>query len=86
MTTKKMEKDTRKQPRGLKLQVIIKKDEKGFFAAEIPMLPGCLSQGKTKEEALVNIKDAAELYIKTVGKSDFEVTKNNIITHVEVIA
>jgi predicted RNase H-like HicB family nuclease len=54
----------------LKLPVIIKPGEDGYFIAEIPVLPGCLSQGKTKEEALTNIKDAAQLYLETIGKKD----------------
>jgi predicted RNase H-like HicB family nuclease len=52
----------------LKLPVIIKPGEDGYFVAEIPVLPGCLSQGKTQEEALTNIKDAAQLYLETIGK------------------
>jgi predicted RNase H-like HicB family nuclease len=54
----------------LKLPVIIKPGEDGYFVAEIPVLPGCLSQGKTQEEALANIKDAAQLYLETIGKKD----------------
>jgi len=34
--------------------------EDGYIVAECPSLPGCVSQGKTREEALVNIKDAIE--------------------------
>jgi len=44
----------------MKLHVIIEKDESGYFVAEVPALPGCLSQGKTREEALANIKEAVE--------------------------
>jgi predicted RNase H-like HicB family nuclease len=36
------------------------------FVAECPALPGCMSQGKTKEEALKNIKEAARGYVKTL--------------------
>jgi predicted RNase H-like HicB family nuclease len=61
MTTEKV-----KAKKKLKLQVIIKPGEDGYFIAEIPVLPGCLSQGKTKEEALINIKDAAQLYLETI--------------------
>jgi predicted RNase H-like HicB family nuclease len=42
----------------LKLHVTIEKDEAGYYVAEVPALPGCLSQGKTYEEALANIKEA----------------------------
>ena len=44
----------------MKLHVIIEKDEKGYFVAEVPALPGCLSQGKTRKEAIANIKEAIE--------------------------
>jgi predicted RNase H-like HicB family nuclease len=44
----------------VKLHVVIEKDESGYFVAEVPALPGCLSQGKTREEALANIKEAVE--------------------------
>ena len=42
----------------MKLRVTIEKDESGFFVAEVPALPGCLSQGKTEREATANIKEA----------------------------
>ncbi|TAL36631.1 MAG: type II toxin-antitoxin system HicB family antitoxin [Spirochaetes bacterium] len=44
-------------------QVIIFPGEDGYYVAECPSLPGCISQGKTKEEAIENIKDAIEGYI-----------------------
>lgn len=48
----------------MKLHVIIEKDEAGYFVAEVPALPGCLSQGKTYEEAISNIKEAIEGWLK----------------------
>jgi len=42
----------------MKLYVKIEQDEKGYFVAEVPALPGCFSQGKTKEDAIKNIKEA----------------------------
>ncbi len=44
----------------MKLRIIIEKDEAGYFVAEVPALPGCLSQGKTYEEAITNIKEAID--------------------------
>jgi predicted RNase H-like HicB family nuclease len=44
----------------MKLHVTIEKDEAGYYVAEVPALPGCLSQGKTHEEAIANIKEAIE--------------------------
>ncbi|HNY21619.1 MAG TPA: type II toxin-antitoxin system HicB family antitoxin [Treponemataceae bacterium] len=43
-------------------QVIVYPGEYGFYVAECPSLPGCISQGKTKEEALENIKEAIQVY------------------------
>ena len=45
-------------------QVIIYPGEDGYWVAECPSLPGCISQGETKEEAISNIKEAIELYIE----------------------
>lgn len=42
----------------MKLKVIIEKDESGSYVAEVPALPGCLSQSKTVAEAKANIKEA----------------------------
>ena len=44
----------------MKLHAIIEQDEAGYYVAEVPALPGCLSQGKTYEEAITNIKEAIE--------------------------
>lgn len=44
----------------MKLHILVEKDEAGYFVAEVPALPGCLSQGKTYEEAVQNIKEAIE--------------------------
>jgi predicted RNase H-like HicB family nuclease len=45
-------------------QVIIYPGEDGYWVAECPSLPGCISQGETKEEAISNIKEGIELYIE----------------------
>ena len=44
-------------------QVIICPGEDGYWIAECPSLPGCVSQGKTKEEAIANIKEAIRGYV-----------------------
>lgn len=44
-------------------QVIVYPGEDGYWVAEVPSLPGCISQGKSKEEAIVNIKEAIRGYI-----------------------
>ena len=44
----------------MKLHVTVEKDEAGNYVAEVPALPGCLSQGRTYDEAFANIKEAIE--------------------------
>lgn len=57
----------------MKLRVVIEKDEAGYFVAEVPALPGCLSQGKTKKEAVENIKEAIEGWLEVMeSKSSFD--------------
>ena len=52
----------------MKLRVVIEQDEEGVFVAEYPALPGCVSQGATREEALQNIKVAMQGYLKSLRK------------------
>ena len=52
----------------MKYRVIIETDEDGIFIVECPTLPGCISQGKTREEALRNIKDAISGYLESLEK------------------
>ena len=48
----------------MKLTVILEPQEEGGFTVYVPSLPGCISQGETKAEALDNIKEAIELYLE----------------------
>ena len=50
----------------MRVHVVIEKDEAGYFVAEVPAFPGCLSQGKTQEEALENIKEAIEGWLEVM--------------------
>ena len=49
-----------------KRQVLLYLGEDSYFVAEVPSLPGCVSQGKTRAEALVNIEEAISLYIEVL--------------------
>lgn len=51
----------------MKLQVIIEKDETGYYVAEVPALPGCVSQGQTIAEARANIKEAIIGWLKVMN-------------------
>ncbi len=50
----------------MKYSVIIEQDEDGIFVAELPALPGCISQAATRAEALKNIQEAIEAYLKSL--------------------
>ncbi len=50
----------------MKYTVIITKDEDGYYVVNVPALPGCFTQGKTKKEALENIKEAIKAYIESL--------------------
>ena len=57
---------TRERP--LRYRVLIAEDEDGQFVAECPSLPGCISQGETRELALENIQDAIRGYLESLAK------------------
>jgi antitoxin HicB len=52
----------------VKYRVIIEQDEDGVFVAECPSLPGCISQGKTRAEALASAADAIQGYLVSLAK------------------
>lgn len=52
-----------------KISVVVEKDDSGYFVYS-PELPGCFSQGENYEEALVNIKEAIELYLETIDSDE----------------
>ena len=49
-------------------KVVLERDEDGYVIATVPSLPGCISQGKTEEEALKNVREAIHLHIKTLAR------------------
>ncbi len=50
----------------MKLTVILEPSEDGGYTVYVPSLPGCISQGETREEALGNIREAIELYLEPI--------------------
>ncbi len=50
----------------MRYRVLIEQDEDGVFVAQVPALPGCISQGKTRAEALKNIQEAIEAYVESL--------------------
>ncbi|MDD5363172.1 MAG: type II toxin-antitoxin system HicB family antitoxin [Ignavibacteria bacterium] len=52
----------------MKYRILIEQDEDNMFVAEVPSLPGCVSQGETRAEAIENAKDAIKGYIESLEK------------------
>ena len=50
----------------MRFKVVLEASEEGGYTAYVPSLPGCISEGKTAEEALKNIQEAIELYLEPV--------------------
>ncbi len=54
----------------MKYRVILEQDEDGIFVAQVPALPGCISQGETRAIALKNIQEAIEAYLESLKTHD----------------
>ena len=61
-------------------QVIIFSGEDGYWVAECPSLPGCISQGMTKEEAVANIKEAIQGYVAALEADGIPVPEEHFDT------
>ena len=49
----------------MKLKVVLEPSAEGGYTVYVPSLPGCISEGNTREEALINIREAVELYLES---------------------
>jgi predicted RNase H-like HicB family nuclease len=67
----------------MKLRVVLEPSEEGGYTVYVPSLPGCISEGESKEEALVNIREAIELYLESV-EDDSGYNPNAEITDIAV--
>lgn len=54
----------------MKYRVIVEQDEDGVFIAEVPSLPGCISQGETRAESLRSVQEAIAAYIESLTRHD----------------
>lgn len=59
-------------------QVIIYPGEDGYWVAECPSLPGCISQGKTKKEAIANIREAIQGYVSALEEDHLPVPEEHV--------
>jgi predicted RNase H-like HicB family nuclease len=68
----------------MRYRTIIEQDENGNYIVQCPALPGCISEGKTREEALTNIKDAIKGYLASLKKHNEPIPPSIIEETVEV--
>ena len=61
-------------------QVVIYSGEDGYWVAECPSLPGCISQGKTKEDTIANVREAIDGYTKALEEDNIEVPPDRFDT------
>ncbi len=61
-------------------QIVLYPGEDGYWVAECPSLPGCISQGETKEEAIRNIKEAVQGYIHALEEDGLPVPQEHFET------
>jgi len=59
----------------MNFKIVLEKDEDGGYAVTVPSLPGCISQGDTKEDAMENIKEAIELHVESLVEDGLPITK-----------
>jgi len=72
--------------RKIQLPVILSEGEDGYIVASIPVIPGCVSQGKTYDEAMANIKEAAELCLENRKSEGWELPEGLRVEEIEVSA
>ncbi len=67
----------------MNLRVVLEPSPEGGFTAHVPSLPGCISEGETREDALRNIREAIELYLEPV-EDDAPYAKDAEITELAI--
>jgi predicted RNase H-like HicB family nuclease len=67
----------------MKVRVVLEPSEDGGYTAVVPSLPGCISEGETRDEALANIKEAIELYLEPV-EDDLSSTPGAEVVEIEI--
>jgi len=65
-------------------RILLTRDEDGIFVAECPSLPGCISQGRTRKEAIENIRDAIHGYLESLKKHNEPIPPSTIEEVIEV--
>jgi len=68
----------------MRCTVILQKEDDGGYVVTVPVLPGCVSQGETREEAVRNIEEAIELYVEDMRAAGESVPAEDERAFVEV--
>ncbi len=63
----------------MNIKVILEKSPEGGYTVIVPSLPGCISEGDTREDALKNIREAVELYLESVEDDDVYTDTSEVI-------
>ena len=63
----------------MKLKIILEPSEEGGYTVYVPGLPGCVSEGDTKEKAIANIREAIELYLEPTEDDQISVEKAEVL-------
>jgi predicted RNase H-like HicB family nuclease len=67
----------------MKLRVVLEASEEGGYTAHVPSLPGCISEGDTREEAVANIREAIKIYLEPVD-DDLTLTPDTEVMEIAV--
>ena len=67
----------------MRFKVVLEESDEGGYTAYVPSLPGCISEGDTKEAALKNIQEAIELYLEPV-EDDWILDEKDLVQEIEV--
>ncbi len=68
----------------IKLPVVLTPGEDGQIVAQVPIIPGCISQGKTRQDALENIREAALLCLECMEEEGWSLPKEFSVEQVEL--
>lgn len=63
----------------MNVRILLEQDEDSVWVATVPSLPGCVSQGKTKDEVMENIKEAIELHLESIFEEGLPIRPKPVI-------
>lgn len=67
----------------MRFKIVLEESDEGGYTVYVPSLPGCISEGETKEDALKNIQEAIELYLEPV-EDDWIMGEKDLVQEIEV--